>query len=168
MSRPASLGGPVVDILGHVIGLSVQPGRAAAAPALTPPAGSVTLPSNLIANLLEALKVSQTSRSLWLGISVLEPSSLRTRPESASITIPPTGIYVDDVFDPSPASRAGVRRGDFLLALGGHELRSVGDFQTWLYELGIGTEAKLGLLRNGAPLEVTAPIEERPKSARPR
>jgi len=36
------------------------------------------------------------------------------------------------------------------------------------YELGIGTEVKLRLLRDGAPLEVVAPIEVRPESARPR
>ncbi len=112
--------------------------------------------------------MSQSHRSPWLGISVLEPALVRRRPEAASVTIPPTGVYIDDVFDPSPASRAGVRPGDFLLALSGHELRSVGDFQTWLYELGIGTEVKLRLLRDGAPLEIVASIEVRPESARPR
>ena len=165
---PGGLGGPVVDILGHVIGLSVQPPRAAGTAIQAPAAGSFTLPINLVANLLEALKVSQSRSSPWLGISVLETASFRRRPEAVSVTIPPSGVYVDDVFDPSPASRAGVRPGDFLLALGGHELRSVGDFQTWLYELGIGTDVKLRLLRNGAPLEVVAPIEVRPESARPR
>ncbi|HJQ82845.1 MAG TPA: trypsin-like peptidase domain-containing protein [Candidatus Binatia bacterium] len=162
------LGGPVVDILGHVIGLSVRPVRGADDPLGMPAATSFTLPSNLVMNLLEALKASRSQRSPWLGISVLEPAALRTRPETRTITIPPTGVYVDDVFAPSPASRAGVRAGDFLVALGGHELRSVGDFQTQLYGLGIGTEATLRLLRDGATIEVVAPIEERPAAARPR
>jgi S1-C subfamily serine protease len=119
-------------------------------------------------NLLEALKASQSRRSPWLGISVLERASLRGRPETRSMTVPPSGVYIDDVFDPSPASRAGVRTGDFLLAMSDHELHSVGDFQVWLYELGIGTPVKLQLLRDGAPLEVTATIEVRPTTARPR
>jgi serine protease Do len=166
---PGALGGPVVDILGHVIGLNVRPAGTAASVADT--AASVrpfTLPSNLVVNLLEALKVSQSRRSPWLGLSVLELASLRRRPEAASMTIPASGVYIDDVFDPSPASRAGIRPGDFLLAMSGHDVRSVGDFQTWIYELGIGSEVKLRLLRDGAPLELAAPIEVRPESARPR
>src|SRR5262249_48162624 len=75
---------------------------------------------------------------------------------------PPTGVYIDDVFTPSPAAGAGVRPGDFLVALGGHQLFSVGDFQTWLYVLGIGTQAELDLLRDGKPMRVVAPIEARP------
>ena len=57
-----------------------------------------------------------------------------------SPTLEPSGrvFWIDDVFTPSPASRAGVRVGDFLVGLGGHRILSVGDFQTWLYVSGIG------------------------------
>jgi serine protease Do len=161
------LGGPVVDIFGHVIGISVgKPGATAATAAEQPPTAH-TLPINLVLNLFEALKVAQSQRSPWLGISVLELPLARTRlgPAAEGKTFPPTGVYIDDVFDPSPASRAGVRPGDFLVGLGGHELASVADFQTWLYVLGIGTQAQLEIVRDGQSLKVAAPIEVRPEAA---
>jgi S1-C subfamily serine protease len=68
-------------------------------------------------------------------------------------------VYIDDVFTPSPASRAGVRPRDFLVGLGGHPLLSVADFQMWLYVLGIGTQAELDLMRDGQPLHAVVPIE---------
>jgi S1-C subfamily serine protease len=167
-----ALGGPVVDILGHVVGLNVRPASTTnlvASGAARPDAPAFTLPINLVLNIFEALKVAQSRRSPWLGISVLELQTLHHRlgSEARSQSIPRSGVYIDDVFDPSPASRAGVRPGDFLVALGGHPIAAVGDFQTWLYVLGIGNEVRLDLLRDGQTVAVNAPIEERPESARP-
>jgi serine protease Do len=164
------LGGPVVDIFAHVVGINTGVGQTSTA-ALTPDADAVrparTLPINLARNLFEALKVAQSQRSPWLGVSVLELPQLRRRlgRTARNTVFPRTGVYIDDVFAPSPASRAGIRPGDFLVALGGHPLFSVADFQTWLYVLGIGTQTELDLLRDGQPLKVVAPIEVRPDSA---
>ena len=136
---PTGLGGPVVDILGHVVGMSVRAGTDVDGP----PASGV-LPIILVQNLFEALKVARSHSSPWIGISVLELPALRRQLASQPhrIAIPPTGVYIDDVFAPSPASRAGVRVGDFLVGLGGHPVLSVGDFQTWLYVTGIGATAE--------------------------
>src|SRR5581483_5021489 len=122
---------------------------------------------NLVLTLFEALKVAQSVRSPWIGASVLELPALRRRlgEQADAAAIPATGLYVDDVFEPSPASRAGVRPGDFLLGLGGHPLASVSDFQTWLYVLGIGPRAELDRARDGKRTRVTVPIEVRPESA---
>ncbi len=162
------LGGPVVDILGNVVGMTVHQKGAPAAPASDDdhPATHI-LPINLVLNLLETLKVAQSHRSPWLGVSVLELPSLRKRLglDAQSTTIPQTGLYIDDVFDPSPASRAGVRPGDFLLGLGGHPLGSVADFQKWLYVLGVGAHPELELVRDGRPLRMVTAIEVRPESA---
>jgi S1-C subfamily serine protease len=69
-----------------------------------------TLPINLVLTLYEALKVAHSHRSPWIGISVLELTLLRRRlAPGQSMPIPQSGVYVDDVFEPSPASRAGVR-----------------------------------------------------------
>jgi S1-C subfamily serine protease len=136
-------------------------------PAGSQPLAARTLPINLVLNLFEALKVAQSQRSPWLGISVLE-LPLARRQLGATVqesSFPESGVYIDNVFDPSPAFRAGVRPGDFLIGLGGHRVSSVADFQMWLYVLGIGTEAELELLRTGQTKKVNAPIEERPVSA---
>jgi S1-C subfamily serine protease len=161
-----ALGGPVTNVFGNVVGMTVHqpppPGVAA------DDAGAThVLPINLVLNLYEALKLAQSKQSPWLGVSVLELSLLRQRqPEAASGTaMPDAGVYIDDVFAPSPASRADVRRGDFLLGIGGHPVLSVGDFQTWLYVLGIGAEVELELQRDGKRVRVRATVEARPPEA---
>ncbi len=161
------LGGPIADVLGHVVGMSVRQPGPPEHDWGDAPAATHVLPINLVLNLYEALKVAQSKQSPWIGVSVLELPLLRRRlgAEARSMAVPETGVYIDDVFEPSPAARAGIVPGDFLLALGGHRLLSVGDFQTWLYVLGVGKEIELVVQRNGHQLQLKAPIEERPASA---
>lgn len=161
-----ALGGPVVDIEGRVVGLAVGEPRGAA-PAPGSAANGHVLPINLALNLFEALKVAHSTRSPWLGISVLELDRMRRRvaADKPAAALPVNGIGIDDVFVPSPAAAAGVKPGDFLVELGGHPIQSVGDFQKWMYVLGIGTKVELGLVRDGQPMRVTATIEPRPPEA---
>src|SRR5690606_22837511 len=124
------------------------------------------LPINLVLNLFEALKVAHSTRSPWIGISVLELDRVGQRQRDAKekpvAPLPVNGIGIDDVFVPSPAAAAGVKPGDFLVELGGRPIQSVGDFQKWMYVHGIGATVELGLLRDGQPLRVTVTIEPRP------
>jgi serine protease Do len=156
----------VVDIEGRVVGLAIGEPRTAAPLPGNAAAGRV-LPINLALNLFEALKVAHSTRSPWLGISVLELDRMRKRvaADEPAAALPVNGIGIDDVFVPSPAAAAGVKPGDFLVELGGHPVQSVGDFQKWMYVLGIGTKVELGLVRDGQPLRVTATIEARPPEA---
>jgi S1-C subfamily serine protease/mono/diheme cytochrome c family protein len=159
---PGGVGGPVVDILGNVIGVGVGQAQREGAPT-----GGV-MPITLVMNLFEALKAAKSHQSPWLGISVLELQTLRKQMATgkhATVAMPPTGVFIDDVFEPSPASRAGVRPGDFLTALGGHPILSVGDFQTWLYAAGAGALTELMLVRHGKPFGLQVRVEVRPASA---
>ncbi len=159
---PGALGGPVVDIEGQVLGITVRQESEPGAPP-----GSSILPVNLVTTLVDALKVAHSERSPWIGVSVLELPTVRQRlgARAAEAHIPPTGVEIDDVFDPSPASRAGVRPGDFLAGLGGHPVFAVGDFQTWLYVAGIGAAVDLDLVRDGQPMKVAVTIDARPRNA---
>jgi S1-C subfamily serine protease len=164
---PQSHGGPLVDIRGRVIGLTVPapPGRDLVEPA--GPRSAYALPIGLALNIYEALKVAESDRSPWIGVSVLDLPGARRRlgTKAESIEFPRTGVYVDDVFEPSPATAAGIRPGDFLVAMGPHRVLSVADFQKWLYLGGIGSPLELELLRDGRVLKVRVTIEARPAAA---
>jgi serine protease Do len=165
---PGAYGGPVVDIHGSVIGMSVPPpsGAAAAEPASPVPGLHHALPIGLARTLLEALGKAHGDRSPWLGVSVLEPAELRRRPDlPRGIVFPRTGVYIDDVFEPSPAARAGVRPGDFLVRIAESRLFSVADFQKALYLHGIGGAVTLEVFRDGRTRELEVTIEERPAAA---
>ena len=77
----------------------------------------------------------------------------------------PGGILIDNVFDPSPASRLGIRVNDVLKSMEGERINNVHDFQRLLYHHGPGSRVRLGLVRDKKPLELTATIERRPTEA---
>lgn len=166
--HPESYGGPLVNIRGEIVGMNVPPPGEIDPEAMRRARSSeYALPINLAMNIYEALKISETRKSPWLGISVLELAAVHRRKNSTgeSPPLPRTGVYIDDVFDPSPAARAGIRVGDSLVAIDGNRLFSVLDFQKWLYLSGIGRSVRLEIFREQETLEKKATIEERPQSA---
>jgi S1-C subfamily serine protease len=156
------LGGPLVNLRGEVIGLTIPDPGSLAEVAAEGNRPVSALPINLAMTIYRALKVAESERSPWIGISVLDLNvRLRNRIPSA----PLTGIYIDDVFAPSPASRAGVQVGDVLTKMDDHTIFAVPDFQTWLYLLGIDAAVTLELHRDGKTLRKVVTIQQRPPSA---
>ena len=162
--HPEAYGGPLVDIHGRVIGLTVPPPGGGG---LGPRGAEFGLPINLALNIYEALKVAESRRSPWLGVSVLELAAVhrRFRGAEAPPALPRTGVFLDGVFEPGPASRAGIRAGDSLVAIDGNRLFSVLDFQKWLYLSGIGRTVTLDIFRDGKTTPKKVTIEERPAGA---
>jgi serine protease DegQ len=76
-----------------------------------------------------------------------------------------SGIYIDNVFSPSPATKAGIKIGDVLQSMNGEPVGYVYEFQRILYRLGIGARVKLGITRGGKRIELPAQIVTRPREA---
>jgi len=157
-----SYGGPLVDIHGEVVGLAVPPRDEPSALGIPSSPAVRALPIQLALTLFEPLRVAETRRSPWIGISVLN-LTWRIRREMDSS--PQTGIYIENVFDPSPASIAGVRPGDVLVRIDDRRIFAVQDFQKALYLSGIGTKITLELFRDGALFTREVTITDRPPEA---
>lgn len=156
--EPGGFGGPVVDLRGRVIGMA-QP-----RPGLVPPRGVPSvlrvLPIDLALTIYDALATRAKDISPWLGFAVLELSrAIRQQISDA----PRTGVFIDDIHDPSPGFRAGIRPGDVLVAFDGHRILSVADFQRWLYLSGVGKSVSLEIHREGVVRSVPVVIEQRPE-----
>jgi S1-C subfamily serine protease len=156
-----SFGGPLVDIQGHVVGLTTRgfddiPGSSAETSAI---------PINLVRGIYESLRVVSSHESPWLGFSVLDLAAARRRPAGGSAVLARTGVYIDDLFEPSPAASADIRIGDCLVAIDGERLFSPLDFQKWLYLNGIGATMTLEIYRDGTTFEKEVTIERRPRTA---
>lgn len=173
--HPESYGGPLVDIHGAVIGINVP--RPQAEDAVEDGRGSeYALPINLVTGIYEALSAKGSTASPWLGVSVLELSTVRRRwiEEDRKVVLPETkyypgsGVWIDNVYAPSPASRAGVRVGDFLVKVDGKFVFSPYDFQKWIYLAGVGKTVRVELFRDGESLELETTLEARPAEAVPR
>lgn len=166
---PGSIGGALVNPAGEVIGIIVPP------PSLDPlarpaPLAEVTFAMQVDTALgvAEALKQKRSNDSPWLGFSVLSAAELKAHMRDdaafAALAKPARGIYVDDLYDPSPASRAGIRRGDWVVEINGRPIAAVVDFQQALYYFS-GTTVPVRIFRDGQDVTVTAMIERRPPEA---
>lgn len=158
-------GGPLVDIQGRVLGMLVprDPGRRSSHYEL-----EVALPSDVLVNLTKVLIEKGSKQSPWLGFAVMSYAELMTErgPDGfRALSPPPSGIYLEAIFDPSPASRAGLQIGDFLVGLAGQPIRSPLEFQRLLYLSGVGTRVEIEVHRSGETFRKTIVIEERPAEA---
>ena len=164
--HPEAYGGPLVDIRGEVVGIMTpRPPQQADGQGF-----EYALPINVVMPIYEGLKVSQSFRSPWLGFAVLEMAALRDQSDAEvfrTMLRPHFGIYIDAVFAPSPASKADIRVGDFLIGFNGKRIFSVYRFQEQLHLTGIGRPAKLEFFRAGQTFLKDIVVEERPKAAEP-
>lgn len=171
MLTPADAeGGPLVDVAGNVVGMLARlelDGVGA-----TASFGSTwALPSKILQGLYESIRVAGTTRSPWLGFSVMSRAEIATTrglPAFQAMKKPSHGILIENVFAPSPASQAGIRPDDFLTHVASVEIHAPVDFQRQLYLAGVGAKVELKLFRDGEPFVRTLGIEARPEAAKPR
>ena len=165
--HPEAFGGPLVDLDGRVIGL-LAPRELSKT--IGPPRGDLqfALPSNIIKGIAESILENGSTRSPWVGFSVMGRGELREAfgPRALSkMTRPTTGIYIENVFEPSPAHEAGIRPGDFLVSFDGHRINTPIEFQKWFYLAGIGSTVDVSIFRAGETFDTTLEILERPEAA---
>ena len=126
------------------------------------------LPSNIIQGLYATIARNESFRSPWLGVAVMSVGELHKElgvERMQTLVRPRVGIYVENVFDPSPAAAAGVRPGDFLTKFNGKLIGSPLDFQKQLYMNGIDRAAEIEFFRAGETYTREIPIEARPPEA---
>ena len=165
---PGTVGGPLVNRMGEVVGLIVPP------PSFDPLARPAPLPQvtyamqiDTVLGVGEAIVKKRSNVSPWMGFSVLSKAELEGRIGSASFAAlakPEHGIAIDDVYTPSPATKAGVRKGDFLLSVNGVKILSVVDFQQSLYYFA-GVQVPIEVFRDGEVKSLLIQIEQRPVEA---
>lgn len=168
--HPEAAGGPLVNIDGQVVGL-LAPRTTSSF--LGPAVGGIqfALPANIIRTIANPILERKSFNSPWVGFAVMSRAELRDEigPRAFSkMKRPEIGIYVENVFDPSPAHDAGVQPGDFIVSFDGHPVHTPLAFQKWFYLAGIGQDVQVEVFRAGERFTKTMRIEERPVEARNR
>ena len=166
---PESVGGALVNASGEVLGMMVPPPSLQPSERLQPHAYvTYSMQIDTALGVAEALTQKRSNHSPWTGFSVLSQQELKARMKDdaafAALPKPAFGLLVDDLYDPSPATAAGVRRGDFVTEINGTKIMGVVDFQQSLYYFS-GTQVPVKFFRDGKDLTVMLKIEERPAAA---
>ena len=167
--HPECYGGPLLNVRGEVIGILLPLRSRFGALPIEPARGlEFALPSNVLSGLYNSLRQVGSARSPWLGFAVMSRAELLKDkgPEAfAAMPKPRFGIYIENVFSPSPAAASGLQPGDFLVKFDGEYVQSPILFQRFLYLAGIGADVTLEIHRDGETFERRLRVEERPKSA---
>ena len=141
--NPGNSGGPLIDSGGRVVGINT---------AILPGSQGLcfAIPADTASFVVSEILAHGRVRRGYLGLAaeeVLLPRALAERHGRAR----QAAVAVRRVEPGSPASRAGLERGDLLLRLGERALYSVSDLHRSLSRTSIGQRQELLLLRRGEP-----------------
>lgn len=151
-----SSGAPLVDLSGELLGLNavrLDGGLILAVPADTTMKKSV-----------ERLARGEQPRARRLGLAVAPPRAARRMRRAVGLPERP-GLLVRAVEEGSPAQRAGIVRGDLLVAAGDRRLDGIDALHAALDALGDGAQLRLSLVRGTDDREAVVDFDERTADA---
>lgn len=152
--NPGNSGGPLLNLDGEVIGINT---------AILGNAQGIgfAIPINRARRIVDDLIRHGEVVPAWLGIWLQE---LTPKLREALDVGPAAGVLISSVYEGSPASAAGVRRGDVLEMVDGTPIRTRRDFYEIARSLTVGQPVKLALARAGARLALEVEAEKFPET----
>ena len=141
--NPGNSGGALADSRGRVVGINTA--VAGVGLGLAVPINATTR------RILGALMRDGRFHRAYLGVAV-GPRPLP--PRIAAQVGRHSGVEVVEVFEGSPAARAGLRAEDLILDIDGAPVRTAGDLQTLMVDEVIGRDVTVAIYRNGQLLAI--------------
>jgi Do/DeqQ family serine protease len=143
--NPGNSGGPLLNVYGEVVGINTAIVAAGQGIGFAIP---VNMAKPVFSQLIQKGSVSRG----YMGVTI-QPV---TEELAQSFGLKEAkGALVNDVIKGGPADRAGIRQGDVITALNGSEIKDPAHLQRQVAEAGIGTVAKLSVVRDGKALELS-------------
>jgi serine protease Do len=154
--NPGNSGGALIDEHGDLIGINTA--------ILSHGDGGnegigFAIPVNLARHVMDQLLKDGKVVRAWLGIV---PQDVTPTIAKAFHVTSPEGALVGDVTPSSPASRAGLVKGDIITELNGKTVEDSNQLRIAISTMSPGTEVRLKVLRDGQPHDLTAKLEEYP------
>jgi serine protease Do len=154
--NPGNSGGPLVNSLGEVIGINTF--------IISQSGGSMgigfAIPVSRVKHIVDEVAKYGRIRQIWIGLLVQEITPLIAR----SIGLESTqGVIVSQVDEGSPASKAGIRRGDIIVEVNKAAIGNYESARKAIFGAEIGDRLEFGLLRQGKSKSVTVVVEEAPQ-----
>ena len=150
--NPGNSGGPLVNIEGEVIGINamiIQPGQGIGF------AIPINLAKTIMFQLIDRGKVVRP----WVGIGLqdLTPELMKSFNVAEK-----EGAVVSQVFEGSPAEKAGFKVGDIVISLDGVKIKNSQDVVREVLKKQVGQRVQFVVLREGKELEIPATTVEMP------
>jgi serine protease Do len=139
--NPGNSGGALVDLQGRLVGINTA--------ILSPGGGNVgigfAVPINMARRVMEQIVQDGYVRRGRIGVSVVDPESLKEGPSRGVAN----GAVVAEVLPGSPAERAGIRKGDMVVAVDDLPVRSATQLRNHIGLTPVGRTVRLTMERRG-------------------
>ncbi|HEX3762975.1 MAG TPA: DegQ family serine endoprotease [Kofleriaceae bacterium] len=155
--NPGNSGGALVDMDGKLVGINT---------AIASQTGGYqgigfAIPSNMAMQVETAILHNGKVTRGWLGIAIQDVTSDLARDLDLK---PHHGVLVSDVTRDSPATRAGLQRGDVVTAIDSTRIDDAGQLRTLIALAGKDKRVTVQLERHGKPMTLQATLGEAPSS----
>ena len=149
--NPGNSGGALVDVDGHLVGINT---------AIVGPAGGnigigFAIPSNMVRQVADQLAQFGKVNRGQLGVSVQDHPGVM--PAAVQADGPP-GAMVAEVAPGSAAEKAGLRRGDVIVAIDGRSIVSAGQLRARVGLIPVGQAIELEVLRDGNRIKLNTRV----------
>ena len=150
-------GGALVNLNGELIGINTA--------ILASSGGNIgigfAIPGNMAMNLAQQLiKFGEVKRG-QLGIKGTEMTADMAKAFNVDAQ---RGAFVSEVLPQSAAEKAGIKAGDIITSVDGKPISSFAELRVKIGTTPPGEQVKLGLLREGKPVEVSVTLEQSAQS----
>ncbi len=152
--NPGNSGGPLVDALGHVIGINT------AILGESYRGISFAIPSSIARNVYEDLKKNGMVPRGWLGVAMEPAGSERALEAGVTAT---EGAVVINVFSGSPATKAGIQPGDVIVQWGENSVDTCEKLSLLVAETPIGSRVDVRIRRDNVDITVKVDVVLRPR-----
>ncbi len=148
--NPGNSGGPLINLKGEVIGINsaiIASGQGI----------GFAIPSNMAKNVVSQLKEKGKVVRGWIGVSVQSVTSEMAQSFGLK---EPKGALVGDVVSGSPAEKAGIRRGDVIIAFDGKDIKQMSDLPRMVAETPVGKTVDIKVIRDGKEVDLKITVAE--------
>jgi S1-C subfamily serine protease len=152
--NPGNSGGALVDSAGNLIGINTIAATGAENIGFA-------IAIDGARSVIDQIRTKTTGRQAWIGVTF---DSIGSSAAAVQIGLQPDarGAAVVAVFADSPASKAGLREGDVVVAVDGKAVRSAADMSKALAARKPGDSVVLDVVDQSGPRRATVKIAKRP------
>jgi serine protease Do len=157
--NPGNSGGAMIDLHGNLVGINTA--------ILTGGSGGnqgvgFAIPINLARNVMEQIRSHGKVVRGYMGVYIQDVTPEIARQFHLNET---RGALIGDVTAETPGARAGLRRGDVILAVNGQEISGANELRLQISQTPPGTSVRLKVWRDGKAQDTNLTLGELPEKA---
>lgn len=152
--NPGNSGGALVNLRGELVGINTA--------IISPQGGGnigigLAIPINLALQIMEQIVETGEVKRAFLGVRMQDLSPALAEAFGLDEQ---RGAIVNQVFEGSPADKAGLRAGDIVISTDGKQIKNGADLTNRIGLLPVGKKIRFKILRDGKEFELVVTVEE--------